>query len=92
MADESTRPIRCDYYDNKAIVKRTSSKWAHTAVPNIIKHLQWGDWDATHAEVYDTSRQYLLLAVVRTYLSHGKRKLEILYEHQGTKEINSEKE
>jgi hypothetical protein len=86
------RPIRSDFYSRKELVKKTASKWACTAVPNAISHLQWGDYDATHVEVHDL-RDGKLLAVVRARLNGAqKRILEVLYEHQGVKEINSEKE
>lgn len=51
----SSRPIRSVFYQRNEAVRTNHSKWANTAVPNAVGHLQLRRYDATHCEVFDSS-------------------------------------
>jgi hypothetical protein len=68
------RPIRTVYYQTGKVVKITHSKWANTAVPNSVSHMQVNQYNATHCEVFD-SASGTLHAVIKKKM-HG---IEILF-------------
>jgi hypothetical protein len=61
MASTSTRTIVTHYYNGSEIVKTNASSRIERAVPNCIAHMQFKDYDATAAEVFDsqTGRLYV---------------------------------
>lgn len=73
------RPIQTVFYQKHDAVKVTRSKWANTAVPNAIKHMQVNQYDATHCEVYDASSGELH-AVIKSYI--GTNRIEILFKRE----------
>lgn len=62
------RSIRTIYYQGKRIVKITRSRYAFTAVPRCISHMQVNEYSATLAEVFDLTNGDLH-AVIRRYMS-----------------------
>lgn len=50
----TVRNIHTTYYRDKRVVRMTSAKWANNAVLNCVKHMQFNDYGATEAEVFDS--------------------------------------
>ena len=76
----ATRSIQTDYYLGKQVVKTTASLRANNAVPNCVRHMQTNDYEATHAEVYDSENGELHASIKRevngTIHVHFKRKVK----------------
>lgn len=68
----------------------TRARWAHNAVPNAVRHMQFDDYDADRVEVYDDTSGTLFV-VLRSRLMGQQRRLEIIYERKGQSVIASEK-
>lgn len=73
------RPIQTVFYQRHNVVRVTRSKWANTAVPNAVKHMQTNEYDATHCEVYDASTG-VLHAVIKYHI--GTNRIEILFKRE----------
>lgn len=48
-----SRQIQTTYYRGKKLVRTTLAKWANNAVINCANHMQFNDYGATVAEVFD---------------------------------------
>jgi hypothetical protein len=48
------RPIQTVYYNHKhQVVRKNSARYAFTAVPLCIQHMQINEYGASYAEVFD---------------------------------------
>ncbi len=74
-----TRTVISVYYQGKTVVKKTYAKYANNAVPNSVKHLQLGAYDATHVEVYDEASG-VLHAVVKRFI--GSNEIRVLFKRE----------
>lgn len=65
-AIDTDRMIVTTYYENSkklTIMRVIRSKHAHTAVPNVIKHMQRDDYNAMVAEVWDERINEVLITI-----------------------------
>ena len=88
----SGKPIHSDFYFQQKVVKVIASKWPGNAIAGCVRHLQMDDYGADRVEVYDHTNGKLY-CVLRTRLNGtAKRKLEVIYERDGTTALNRERD
>ena len=75
----NVRPIQTVFYQGKDAIKITRSKWANSAVPNAVKHMQTHQYEATHCEVYDIESG-ILHAVLKMPI--GGTEIRILFKRE----------
>lgn len=64
--EEHPRPIVTQYLHGHREVKVTRAKYASSAVPNAVMHMQMGDYDAFTCQVWDESTGALHAVVKRS--------------------------
>lgn len=74
--EEHPRPIRSQYLHGHAEVKVTRAKYASTAVPAAVMHMQMDDYDAFTCQVWDDSTGKLHAVIKRSV----KGDLKVLFE------------
>lgn len=77
-------PVRTVYYNRKEVVKTIAAGSSINAVKNCVGYMRTNKYDATHAEVYDTSNGKLYGVVVNK-LIRGKHQTVVEYEYEATK-------
>ena len=83
----NSRHIKTVYYSGVSklsnVVKTTRAMYAFNAVPTCITHMQWNQYEATLAEVYDESNG-VLHAVIKRKVSGN---IEILFQRTVTRDM-----
>lgn len=82
-APQPKRQIRTNYFFGKELVKTTMALYPNRAVPTCVDHVQFNNYEATHAEVFD-ERTGELHAVVKRHIGGAKmpQKIEVEFRRE----------
>lgn len=81
------RNIQTTFFWHKKVVKINKASYANSAVLRCVDHLQFNQYDATHAEVFD-SNSGVLHAVIKRSM---KGDLTVLFKREVAEEYGNGK-